>query len=449
MPEKSDLIEKRKNERQTTINKVRCDTKIEDRSMINENHIDSFLHYGYLPFPSEKQNERIVNWNNQLQNTSVHLEDIIDEAELMEQGILALKKVFTNIESGTHILPLSGGLDSRTVLGGLLYAGLEKQIIAVTFGTPGTFDFEIGQLLANKLGLRHEIFDFTKLELDQEELEKIAASDNSWTFLYDRFYNYQLCKYFGKDCIYWSGFLGDAVSGAHLPEIESLNWLDAKRYFAHRNRFVKSMKLTSQTYNPVNDLPERPLINSKYINFDLQLDLFIRQEFYIRKTVTNKDYDYRTPFQDPNWINFILSVPNNFYKNQYLYKKVILKAFPDLFDMPTTNNFGFPLNKNKNLASIRRLYEKIRLRIFERLPQVGDMFPVYKNMNYINFNNALRHRSNFKKTVYHNIQNLKLRKLIDWLDFDLLWGEHQEKIKNHGNALMLLSALEINLRAIS
>ena len=417
------------------------------QSMINENHIDSFLHYGYLPFPSEKQNERIVNWNNQLQNTSVHLENIKGERELVEQGILALKKVFTNIENGTHVLPLSGGLDSRTVLGGLVYAGLKKQIISVTFGTPGTFDFEIGQMLAKRIGLKHKIFDFTKLELDQEELERISASDNSWTFLYDRFYNYQLCKYFGKDCIYWSGFLGDALSGGHLPETESSNWLDAKRYFANRNRFVRPIKLTSQTYNPLSDLPDKPLIESKYINFDLLLDLLIRQECYIENTVTNEEYDYRTPFQDPNWINFILSVPNKFHKNQYIYKKVISKAFPDLFAMPTTNNFGFPLNRNKNIAGMRSLYEKIRFRISERFPRVGDMFPVYKNMNYINFNHALRYRSNFKKTAYNNIQNLKLRKLIDWLDFDLIWREHQNKVKNHGNTLMLLSALEINLRA--
>ena len=96
---------------------------------------------------------------------------------------------------------------------------------------------------------------------------------------------------------------------------------------------------------------------------------------------------------------------------------------------------------------MRRVYEKIRFRILDRIPKVGDMFPVFKNTNYINFNYALRHRSNFKKTVFNNIQNLKLRKLIDWLDFDLIWREHQNKIKNHGNALMLLSALEINLRA--
>ena len=296
--------------------------------MINENNIDSFLHYGYLPFPSEKQNERIINWNNQLQNINAHLKNTKSETELVEQGIIALKKAFTNIENGIHILPLSGGLDSRTILGGLLYAGLKKQIIAVTFGTPGTSDFEIGKILADKLGLRHKIFDLTKLKLDQEELERIAASDNLWTLLYDKFYNYQICKYFGKDCIYWSGFLGDALSGAHLPKTKSLNWRVAKRYFADRNRLVKSICLTSQHYNPVNDLPDKPLISSEYINFDLQLDLAIRQEYYIRNTVTFKNYDYRVPFQDPNWMNFILSVPDKFYKNQYIYKLVILKILP-------------------------------------------------------------------------------------------------------------------------
>ena len=418
--------------------------------MINEKHIDSFLHYGYLPFPSEKQNEKIVSWNNQLQNTDEHLKNTKSETELVEQGIIALKKVFTNIENGTHILPLSGGLDSRTILGGLLYAGLKNQIIAVTFGTPGTYDFDIGKMVANRLGLRHKLFDLTKLNVDKEELERIATSNNLWTFQYDKFYHHLICKYFGKDCIYWSGFLGDALSGKHLPETLSLNWLGAKRYFANKNRFVRSIKLTSQTYNSVRDLPDEPLISQEYINFDLQLDLAIRQEYCIRSTVINKNYDYRVPFQDPNWINFILSLPNKFYKNQYIYKKVIFKSFPELFSMPTTNNFGFPLNKNKNIKSIRRVYEKIRFNISDKIPIVipivGDIFPVFKSTNYINFNHALRHRNNYKETVFDNIQNLKSRKLIDWLDFDLIWREHQNKIKNHGIALMLLSALEINLR---
>ena len=54
------------------------------------------------------------------------------------------KAAFENVSEGHHIVPLSGGLDSRAILGGLLDAGLKDQITTVTFGTLGTWDYDIG-----------------------------------------------------------------------------------------------------------------------------------------------------------------------------------------------------------------------------------------------------------------------------------------------------------------
>ena len=41
------------------------------------------------------------------------------------------------------MVPLSGGLDSRTILAALLEAGLKDRITTVTYGTPGTWDYDI------------------------------------------------------------------------------------------------------------------------------------------------------------------------------------------------------------------------------------------------------------------------------------------------------------------
>ena len=48
--------------------------------------------------------------------------------------------------------------------------------------------------------------------------------------------------------------------------------------------------------------------------------------------------------------------------------------------------------------------------------------------------------------LYGNIQNLKLRGVIDWIDIDALWNQHQRGQANHGDALTLLASLEINLK---
>jgi hypothetical protein len=48
--------------------------------------------------------------------------------------------------------------------------------------------------------------------------------------------------------------------------------------------------------------------------------------------------------------------------------------------------------------------------------------------------------------VRENIQDLKRRQLIDWLELDRLWRYQQDKKCGIGMELMLLTALEISLK---
>lgn len=68
------------------------------------------------------------------------------------------------------------------------------------------------------------------------------------------------------------------------------------------------------------------------------------------------------------------------------------------------------------------------------------------NLNYIDFNNAIRDRQDIRNIVYNNIIDLKNRNVVDWLDIDGIWDAHQNKKKDLSNALLLLSSLEINLK---
>ena len=64
----------------------------------------------------------------------------------------------------------------------------------------------------------------------------------------------------------------------------------------------------------------------------------------------------------------------------------------------------------------------------------------------IDFDWGLRERDDLKTLVYENIQDLKRRGVVDWLDIDGIWSRHQRKQANHANALTLLASLEINLK---
>ena len=120
--------------------------------MINKTH--AFLHYGYLPDPNVKIPEYLKKWEEDR-------EILINESELLphfliQKGVKILSSVFREMLSscsGLQILPLSGGLDSRAILGGLLENLERDQIQVVTFGSPGTWDYDIGLLVVSKFNL--------------------------------------------------------------------------------------------------------------------------------------------------------------------------------------------------------------------------------------------------------------------------------------------------------
>ncbi len=423
--------------------------------MIDYKDINSFLHFGYLTnLPLNFQTE-ILPENNLSQLREKRPGE--DEFALIEQGVDALKTMFKNIEGNVHIIPLSGGgLDSRTILAGLLELGLRDQIITVTFGSPNAWDYEIGNLLGKSLNLHHETLDLTMVELDQESLLATARNGSAWTFLFDAFYNSLICSKFGKDVTYWSGFMGGTLGGQQIPQLESCCWLNAKRLFAHRNLFPRSITLTQPNYIPTESLPDSPLIDPAELSYDDQLNFVLRQQNYVKRVITFKDYNYKLPFLASEWVDFILRIPRRYRENKYLYKKIILQAYPEIFSFPTEKTLGLPLSASQKQLNRRRMFMRINKRFayklrnnpkLENFFSVWPQFKIYRKINYIDFNHALRKTAKFKSLIYENIQELKKRNILDWLNLDQIWREHQNCQADHGHELMLLAALEISLKA--
>jgi hypothetical protein len=67
-------------------------------------------------------------------------------------------------------------------------------------------------------------------------------------------------------------------------------------------------------------------------------------------------------------------------------------------------------------------------------------------INYIDFDRGFRQRPRLRELVYENLQDLKRRHVVDWIDLDGIWREHLSWRVEHGDALRLLTALEINLK---
>jgi hypothetical protein len=191
--------------------------------------LNSFLKLGYF---LDYKNPRY-----QLKFDSIEKDKYEDagEEELIELGIglfnNAISKKYKKNQK--NVVPLSGGLDSRAILGSLLHHTEASNIKTYTFGTPGTYDYEIGKQIAQKLGTNHISLDLTKEKYIMDDLLEMSKRVNHQTVLFHHPPVSHLDNLIG-DSIVWSGAIIDVFFGRHKHIRISDNEIEAKRNFIEK-----------------------------------------------------------------------------------------------------------------------------------------------------------------------------------------------------------------------
>lgn len=394
--------------------------------------LNSFLKMGYfLDYKNTQYDFDFSNIDKNKYNSYTGQELINAGSEIL------LEAITSRYEMGKkHVVPISGGLDSRAVLAGLLECTEAKNIETYTFGTPGTLDFEIGNYVAKKMGTKHYSYPLTEYSYSIEELLDISKRVDHQTVLFHHGPIHTIDKqHEGK--VVWSGFLGDILTGDHLPKKNYSDCIeDAYMEYIRKNTYVKSMDLTREGIDFIGHI-DFPNYNKKMITYEEQIDFMNRQLKYIAPHVLIKGYDYKTPFLDADWMEFIMSVDNKFRKNQILYKDILLNLFPSAFVHKTKTNSGLPLKASSFEIYCNRAKNKMK-----RLTKGKNL-----NINYIDFDHGIRYRDDLNKLVYENVMDLKNRQLLDWVDINKLWKDHINKKGDYSDALIVLTSLEIHLKA--
>ncbi len=334
------------------------------------------------------------------------------------------------------VVPLSGGLDSRAILAGLLDYLPAARIATYTFGVPGTYDYEIGRLVAAAAGTPHRAFDLSRYSYTFERLADISRRVAGNTTLFQHAPVSLIEQEYGPGATHWIGFMGDPLSGSHLPAETGATWEQAQQHFTQSNRFAPSVPLTPPSFDPTRSLPARPLLDPEVLCYEEQLDFAVRQTCYTRPLVLLRGGACTTPFLQPEWVEFSLRVPPHYRRAQHLYKEMLQRTYPRLFSLPAKNNAGLPLRASRWRRQIRRLAAYART-------LTGHVHP---GLNYIDFEEGLRRREDLRTVVYECLQDLKKRHVVDWLDVEELWRLHQGRQRNCADALTLLASLEINLK---
>lgn len=148
---------------------------------------------------------------------------------------------------------LSGGLDSRAILGGLLEHLPTSRIVAATYGMPGTWDLEIARTICKKMGLRHVFFNLLDERWDLDQLADAAGRLAAPVNVYQSHVRRTITNHFGSDCVYWSGFLGGHIGGQNLPPTPPRTRIDALNvhYSMHKPSKYRGDELWRKIFNKI------------------------------------------------------------------------------------------------------------------------------------------------------------------------------------------------------
>jgi len=401
--------------------------------------INNILHYGYSPdchrrgLPKEiaesaRATPHTGPYERLLELTVDAFRDVIDD-ELQEIP-----------NDATHVVPLSAGLDSRAILATLLDhpdVSLED-VDTVTFGTPGTWDYEIGQRVAEVAGVKNETIDLTVESFDWslDALREYARTRGCPGGIFTGYANAAISRVIPQDGVIWAGFIGGPTAGGHQPAEPSDSWEGACAYFAEHEQYASG--LTAPNFDPQATLPEEPFISRKRLSFEEQLDFALRQQCAIAPVVIGSG-TYRFPFTHPKWLEVSLNLPARHRRGRTLFIDAFVDAFPELFALPTDANAGLSPSASRRKQKAKRA----GLRGWQGVSSRLGFDVVHPATNYIDFESAFR-SGQLQNVTKELLDSFADRDIVDWVDPQQVWNKHQAGT-NRAREIQVLCATELYL----
>ncbi|WP_144049866.1 asparagine synthase-related protein [Halorubrum ezzemoulense] len=399
--------------------------------------IDNLLFYGYNPGCRDAALPDVV-------RESVSSESIsLERTEMINEGIdsfraaidAELKRTDQNVY---HVVPLSSGLDSRAILAALLeHPEIEKSNIrTVSFGTPGTWDYEISQEIAESVGVRNTAMNLDTPSFDWSEasIRSYAKSLDCPTRAFEGYVNSKVDELFNDNYVIWSGFFGDPSAGGHQPDEPSEKWNEACARFTDMNAYAPS--LVDSSFDPMEVLPAEPYLDSNKLSYEEQLDFGHRQQCFVRPLVIKND-TYLTPFMREEWLKYMLNIPAHERNNRSIFTDIFTENYPRVFSHPTDSKHGLPPNTGR----YRVFAQRVKLFAIQNLLELSRQNPVHPRTNYIDFESKLRQECGLRTTVHSLVNAFEER---TGYEVNAIWLDHQQG-KNNAAELRSIASTELYL----
>lgn len=397
-----------------------------------------FLYFGYLPTIPPDSVEQ--SWHNVAVDPDI--EDLSDR-EIRRLAAEALIGAVDPSNSSINVVHLSGGNDSRAILAALLEHCEASSLIAVTYGTPGTYDFDIPQKVSKRAGVRHALIDLSRTHVSVDDLVRTADGLPRPSWLFGPWANRLVADRFGSGATYWSGYLGGPVTGSHRPLGEpSTSWKQAVAKHADRPGFGRSGSLFHSSYSPVDALPQDDASFESPLTMDEQVDLLVRQHPWLYPEHAVDGFEQKFPFLDPLVLRIFFNAGIARRNRQELYLSLIQERFSGLFsNLPHKDHMGIPASSGSVRKWARLNQLRIRRGFGKNFGRWGKFPP--PGVNHIDWNYAFKHRPDFRELAQTLLPRLASRDVIDGVDPVAVYDAHLSGKVELGLFLTQLISLEI------
>jgi Asparagine synthase len=364
------------------------------------------------------------------------------EEQLLDEATNALRTTFAQLfdAKDEHVIPLSGGLDSRLILAALAELTEAKNLHTVTFGVPGSYDYDFGCQVAKHAGTRHTAIAIDGFTYDIDDLVERGRRMHAQVSMFFAAPLWQMERLFGRSVI-WSGYVGDAIAGSHLYRDPSPTFEAAKRRYLKRRVIVRSGPLHRASDDDLLQYVSEGDLAPSILTYDEQVLFAEGVRKFTTPIVLMDGFTYRTPFINSPWMDFMMSVPAPLRYDEALLLKLTERIYPKLFALPTKMFYGVgPMLRRERVLATRAI-NKLKRFGKRRLPFLG-----YPPALYNDFDERFRDSPDLMRIARACLDGLERRGIVDWLDLNALWKRHQDRSVNVGDALAILSSLEINLQ---
>jgi hypothetical protein len=340
--------------------------------------------------------------------------------------------------SDVQIVPLSGGIDSRIVLGLLSNFVEAKKIQTYTFGVPGTYDFDIPNSVAKYVGTSHRNFAATDTVYNIDGLIRAAKATDANTEIFHPLVLNRVVDYYGECATYWSGFAGDLVGGGFAFKE---NMAAVSQLVAYENRGIYFLDKTKA----IDECAPLITLGSKMggaISFAEACFWENHVERYTAHHIFRNDMKVYAPLVSIPFVSYFFSLGNKHRKDKKYFNELFSNLFSDLFEIPT-KDYGFIYSRRRYLQIFNRMGFYSRAALWRIMPS----FIPHPRASYIDMAYAINRRADVRCCIDELLSDLCHRNIVDSRRVKYMLSAHRTGKSNYTKDIINLASLEIFIKA--